>query len=469
MTKRYVLTLCILLAAKPIFPQGSAKNDCDFIPQNASTGGISCGYLEVPEDHQRKTGKKIKIAYAVLKRFDTASTAAPVLYLNGGPGSETFPSLRVWISHPMRQQRDIILFDQRGVGFSSALPNIGSDIMNITMADADLETEEKLMRETVSAFKKKNGLADGTLALYNIYQAAEDVGMLMDKLGYKLYSLYGVSYGTRLGMILMNKFPNKIKNAVFYGLVPPQIDVIAKRGTSLSKAFENLFEQCKKDTACYMQYPQLELDYTKAIESLKTPLAITLNGRSFVINQQDAPYLLRYQMYPGDALKRAPALINAFLKRDTEAISQSCQFYTALFTSANLTMYLSAEVFDNYNDSTVRHLKKNFSASPYLQKGLSVTPAFAANINSWHTKRVSDKEKNIGTIKIPALLLNNRFDPACPYTNAVEAKKSFANARLIIFNEYGHITRSECKDQFIVNFLNGEYNAAEKDCLQVFK
>lgn len=81
---------------------------------------IDCGYLLVPEDRNDPDSPVIELAVAILysPADDDDYQADPILYLEGGPGGSALSGIDMWYESPLRQTRDIILFDQRGTGYS---------------------------------------------------------------------------------------------------------------------------------------------------------------------------------------------------------------------------------------------------------------------------------------------------------------------------------------------------------------
>ena len=82
-------------------------------------------WLEVPARHAQPTGAKLRLRIVRLKAATAPPGAAPIVYLAGGPGGSGVGSARGvrWpVFDRMRQQADVLLFDQRGTGESSVPP-----------------------------------------------------------------------------------------------------------------------------------------------------------------------------------------------------------------------------------------------------------------------------------------------------------------------------------------------------------
>ena len=86
----------------------------------------SCGVVVVPENHDQPDGRTIELFYLKLHSASASPAGDPLVYLAGGPGStgsyELTANPGLYKSmQPIRQDRDIIAYDQRGTGFSNYL------------------------------------------------------------------------------------------------------------------------------------------------------------------------------------------------------------------------------------------------------------------------------------------------------------------------------------------------------------
>src|SRR3954454_11704141 len=106
----------------------SSPNDCEFLLHGEDDprprlGDIACGTLDVPENWSHPEGRRIQIAYLILKSTSAQPMPDPVVFLAGGPGSSplTLAEVRAPFFAGLRQERDVIFFDQRGTRLSSPL------------------------------------------------------------------------------------------------------------------------------------------------------------------------------------------------------------------------------------------------------------------------------------------------------------------------------------------------------------
>ncbi|NNF22022.1 MAG: hypothetical protein HKN67_08775, partial [Saprospiraceae bacterium] len=116
-------------------------SNCSFLDEINDTSRMICGYLEVPENHDKPDGKKITIAYVVFKSENTESSEFPLIQFTGGPGGQALRQPEYILEEPILKTRDIIRFDQRGIGKSSPLPDLTSKLYSLFPQDLTYEEE----------------------------------------------------------------------------------------------------------------------------------------------------------------------------------------------------------------------------------------------------------------------------------------------------------------------------------------
>ena len=94
------------------------ETDCPF--STDSSREIECGILMVPEDRSQEDGPMIELHFAIIRSRDPDKLPDPVVTLQGGPGGLSLDAMDYWLYILGRTlvSRDVIVFDQRGVGTS---------------------------------------------------------------------------------------------------------------------------------------------------------------------------------------------------------------------------------------------------------------------------------------------------------------------------------------------------------------
>src|SRR3990172_9310990 len=100
--------------APPVFVEAECAF---FIPTERSP---RCGFISVAEDRGKPDSRKIRIRAALFKSESPTPAADPIVFLDGGPGSNTLEGLQYSLEafEPLLADRDLVFFDQRGAGSS---------------------------------------------------------------------------------------------------------------------------------------------------------------------------------------------------------------------------------------------------------------------------------------------------------------------------------------------------------------
>jgi pimeloyl-ACP methyl ester carboxylesterase len=436
---------------------------------------VQAGVLPVPEDHDAPDGKKIRITYVLVKAKDTTASAFPLIYFSGGPGVNMLDQefVNFLLEDPVRDTRDIILFDQRGIGYSSALPDMSFDAFEIMAKDANEEEELSLTRAMILDYQKKCEAQNLDPRYYNTLQNAKDVGMLFKHLGYKKYNLLGVSYGTRLGRVVQDMFPEYIHSSVLDSPAPLSGDFLLNRLDSYSLALDRIFDYCENTPDCKEAYPGLKEDYFKAIAMLgQKPLKVTINDTlKATINAQDGIYLLRRLLYQSNAREKAPELIKAYLEGGGEVLHEVLQFEYELTSGLNLTLLLSVEKFENFNPAnTAEGIEEQYKKYPLLPVKLGFFDAFYQAGMDWHPNSLPMEDRKFQDSEVPTLIFVNQFDPVTPPENGYLFKEQLSKGTLFILDEGGHGGGNrECKDRVIDDFMSDPTEKLNSACLNLYR
>ncbi|MCA9904902.1 MAG: alpha/beta fold hydrolase, partial [Anaerolineae bacterium] len=205
------LLLTVLLAA-PVLAQDELPyvelTDCWMdLPDGLVEGDdVDCGLLFVPEDRTDPDSATIELAVAILYASEDDVQPDPIIYLAGGPGGNAVDELEAWVDIPYIQDRDLILLDQRGTGYS--FPSLNCPEIEESEDDATQACRDRLVADGVN------------LQAYNSAENAADVADLRVALGYDEWNLYGISYGTRLAQTIVRDYPQGIRSVILDSAYP---------------------------------------------------------------------------------------------------------------------------------------------------------------------------------------------------------------------------------------------------------
>jgi pimeloyl-ACP methyl ester carboxylesterase len=225
-----------------------------------------CGSLEVPENPNHPDIRKLPIAAAVVPATHPKPLSDPIAILMGGSGEDAISAAQVYVAQftTLRQDRDILLVDQRGTGQSDAL--------NCSLYSA--QKPALSLRDVyppAAAERCEHDLRVGAdLTQYTYDRFAEDLEHVRRALGYGPLNLFAGSYGTRAAQVYLRMFPKSVRT-VYMGSIDP-IDIaqplpFAKTGQT---ALEKMFVACAGDSACNAAFPHLREEFRQISSRLSS-------------------------------------------------------------------------------------------------------------------------------------------------------------------------------------------------------
>lgn len=251
----------------PRYPVTTAPCPAPLAPYEVEGKTVACGRVSVPEDHNKPDGRQIELTFMVLKSHSEAPAADPVVYLHGGPGSGVVrnPILITRFLNEIRDRRDIIAFDQRGVDTSAgpdsrcyatvANPATLKDAIAASGSEAEMI---KLGRQAIRSCLDEIAATGADVSTINTQQNARDVQALMTALGHDSYNIFGTSYGTKLGQEVMRSAPEGLRAVVLDSVWPVQVPMYDLMGLPVAENIRSPFALCAANAACAAAYPDLE-------------------------------------------------------------------------------------------------------------------------------------------------------------------------------------------------------------------
>ncbi|MDT0686180.1 alpha/beta hydrolase [Autumnicola psychrophila] len=433
-------------------------------------GEVLDGVLEVPENRNNQNSQTIELVYKVLKANTPDSTKVPIVYLQGGPGGATLIMEEYWANHPLRNDRDIVLMDQRGTGESEAIcVNSGKALFTIMRQDYNIEEDFEATKVVMAACKKTIQQKGSDLAGYNSRENATDFEDLRKVLGYKKWNLFGVSYGSRLGLTIMRDFPESVRSAVLMGVFPPEFNMYGDRVRSLNGSLLGVLQSCKENKSCNKQYPNLKERLHKVLTKLQSsPLSFNYKNEPFVLNSHDAFVLLFVSLFDIHTIENIPFFIESLENGETETIIEFLKAYEHLNNLLNLPMNFSFNAYEELPFYDKENLDMAIQQSEF-GFGLDYYNAVIKIMTDWHSYRASDIEKQPVISDVPTLLISGSLDPVTPPKNAIEASKKLKNSYEVTFKNESHSFFNTCLLKITENFINNPSTKPNMNCSSEIK
>jgi len=217
-----------------------ALEPCDDLP---SLPTALCGSLVVPLDRADGGSATTAVSFALIPRTDTARPGLGTIVPNpGGPGSSTIDfsgGLFAAALEPLRDRRDVLLIDPRGVGRSDPLTCDAMD--GPALAFGTLAQQ----RAAIGRCGQELGARAGD---YGTAAVADDLDAVRESLGIDKLDLLGLSYGSFLMTVYAERHPDAVRSIALAGGYSVHDDAMNSRGPEAFRRAVTL--TCERTRTC---------------------------------------------------------------------------------------------------------------------------------------------------------------------------------------------------------------------------
>ena len=428
------------------------------VEKSADRTGFQCAKVKVPLDYSQPDGQTIEIA--MKKHLATGSVRQGSLFVNpGGPGYsgvDMVESNETQFSPTLNQAYDIIGFDPRGVGSSTAI-TCTSDTEVTAMAEAapvtagDGATAFEQRAAAISAQFKQfeascaaNTKPAELLDHVDTVSVARDLDVLRALSGDQKLNYTGFSYGTYLGATYAELFPANTGRMVLDGALDPSLTYNERRqGQALGfeRALRNYVAWCQSGQNC-----PLTGDTDAGVKQI---------GDVFTsANQSPVPSSDPNRPVTGEDMKRIVGFMLYFPESSWSAVSEAL-----------------GQVINQHDASTFRAMADEIAAQPLVNTGANIgincldyrvegdmatwtaqskeleriAPRFATvteagdlGCQAWgHTGTQPSKALHAKGAA-PILVIGTTGDPATPHEWAVALADQLDSGQLLTWEGNGH-------------------------------
>lgn len=455
-----------------------------------------CATAEVPLSYREPQGQSVTLALARLPATDPKHRLGTLFWNPGGPGgSGRIPPV---FSQELHERFDIVGFDPRGVASSTPLQCFASNQEALALFGWPFPITLAQEREVIDATRAGTGRCaeHGGPILEHMAtgNVARDLDLLRQAVGDQQLTYLGFSYGTHLGEVYANLFPDRVRALALDAVVDPvewttgqtpreaSVPLFLRLGSHKGSyaALRAFLRACETDARCAFRERGRDLlaKYDTLLRRLRRqPVDIVLaDGQPVTVTYQVAVGSTLLSLYdPSDSTDLAASLQEVYVA--TEHRRQPVAGRVALdglrvFARPGVGSqtttdepYLGIEqrsgVLCTDSDSASnpwlwpRFARAADRAAPYFG---SLWSYISLPCVTWPAR---DVDRYTGPWNRPTahplLLIGNRQgDPATPYDNAVSTAHELASARLLTLDSFfGHIafTQSQCIVRAVERYL----------------
>jgi pimeloyl-ACP methyl ester carboxylesterase len=463
----------VISAPRPGSPiQWAACKAAEFDSTRAQVGA-ECGTLSVPIDYAKPGGDVAQIA---MIRFKATGQKIGSLVVNpGGPGEsgvELAASLAPTLPQSLRERFDLVGFDPRGVAKSAPAVWCNSDADNDRLrADPTVDYTpegvahiEKENKEFVQRCVDKMGKE--FLANLGTANVAKDLDAIRAGLGDEKLTYLGYSYGTRIGALYAEAYPDKVRAMILDGAIDPNADQIEegiRQAAAFQKAFDNYAAECAKSPDCPLGTdPAKAVDvYKSLVEPLVKNPAKTQDPRGLSYNDAIIGTIL--PLYSPSLWRRLTQALSELKNGTGDTMLASADIYMHRDAQGHYTNATDVRVAVNCMDKphitdrakVVEADRRSREVAPFMSYGEFTGLAPLDTCAFWPLPATGDQHEIHVKGLPPILVVSTTNDPATPYQAGVDLAHQLGGT-LVTFDGTQHTVVFQgikCIDDIAARYL----------------
>ncbi|MEU8926382.1 alpha/beta hydrolase [Kitasatospora sp. NPDC048545] len=467
-------------ALKAFYGQQLAWAACPKDPQNdADTSALQCASLKVPLDYTAPATGALDVA-VVRNPATKADQRIGSLLLNpGGPGGSGVQMVTYSpkdFDGPVHDRYDIVGFDPRGVAGTSPLKCLDDQARDGWLnTDAPGDDHGKQLADACQAKYAQ------VLPFVGTRNTARDMDVLRAALGDQKLSYLGMSYGTYLGSLYAEEFPDRVGRLVLDGATSPSFSLVQhniEQQAGFERALKAFAADCVTKNPCPLgtdagRAPQKLADF---LDGLKDKPLKSSKGRTLTSSAAWTGVISR--LYGGEkawsglrnalgwAMARGKAddlltLADSYNGRDKDGhYEASADAYTAIHCADGATDAPAGEQLQ-------AALTDLAAKAPLVSKHDPLSALFDPDCRIWPFRATEKPHVITSTATAPIIVVGTTGDPATPYAWAEKLTAELGNAVLLTRDGEGHTAygASKCVRASVDAFLlDGTVPAAGTHC-----
>jgi pimeloyl-ACP methyl ester carboxylesterase len=231
--------------------QGDGAANVDW--QDCGPG--ECAEVEVPVDYDDPDGETITLSVA---RAPATGERIGALFMNpGGPGalaSEFAVGMATVMPSEVTEHFDIVGVDPRGLGASDFSCGMeGEEIYGVDYSIDSPEDETELLELSQEYVDGCEAAVGNLLPHLGTEDVARDIDAVREAMGDEQLNYLGYSYGTAIGQMLAELFPDRVRAMVIDGVLelgPTGVELAEAQSAGFESALSAFQDDCDSDPSC---------------------------------------------------------------------------------------------------------------------------------------------------------------------------------------------------------------------------
>ena len=468
------------------------------------TSPFQCGTVTVPLDYEHPDGRTITIAVRKLPASDSDAEHGSLFINPGGPGASGVAMMQVMapmFTEELRGAYDIIGFDPRGVGQSTPITCWTNDEIKQHLANPsddagptdplkgvtykNVPAQDKIDRGAANAARcAQYSQVPELLDHVGTRDVARDLDVLRATNGNTKLNYLGISYGTRIGAIYADLFPDRVGRVVLDSAMDPSKrsggEIRAEQITFSEGALRQYVKHCQAQNGCPLtgSTDEAVAQLAAFVDGLdQAPL--TVPDSDATVNTQDATAVIQrlaVKQPDWDALTAmlTPAITNhdgtLMAKAKQGSNKSSTMPVEAAVNIANSEIMFAAVICND--DPDTGGTASDWDAQSAAEK--KTYPFFGGTSNAmdaycrgWGHRGKTPPRETRAKGSDPILVVGIKGDIQTLYSWAQSLSNQLDNGHLLTVEGYGHgaFGTNNCATTAITGFLvDGTMSADGTTC-----
>jgi pimeloyl-ACP methyl ester carboxylesterase len=456
---------------------------------------LQCAVLQVPVDYAQPDGAKVGIAVARSPATDPSRRLGSLVINFGGPGDAGTSELPGFVSSfpaAVRAHYDLVSFDPRGTGHSRPIDCIDDQTADVLNAvdptpnrDADLRSFYDGTHDPVDFIARCVARNGAWLAQVGSRNVARDLERLRIALGDDQLTYLGWSYGTVIGAVYAQMFPDRVGRFVLdspVDLSSTAVEELDADSVGFEHALDAFLADCAAHSKCDFYSGG---DPTAALTALQTRFEQGLTLPTETITGK-----------PSSRRAGVSAFYTAVIAALYDKLYGWKELALALKAAEHGDGSLLLQQADDYNGRHANGTYDNSSEAIGIilcDDRFDSVPSFADYVADYHADVAAypllggylgstvlgcdprlprpPESEQLGDVRAagtkPILIVGTTEDPATPYAGARDLVNRLAGSRLLTFESTEHTAylRTSCIDDAVDAYLlHGKLPPAGKTC-----
>ncbi len=481
----------------PIIPN-SAPTNSGPVPANleeyygqtvswsACENGMECATVRAPLTWEEPSKDTINLALIRQRALGGAPQGS--LFVNpGGPGASGVNYVRDSIDgavgKPLQQNFDVIGFDPRGVGASSAIACLDAKGMdeylfglaeNKTGTDAWIQEIRDSSREFGKACESKTG---PVLQYVDTVSAARDLDMLRAVVGDDKLNYLGYSYGTFLGAHYADLFPENVGRLVLDGAIDPNttnFEVVKTQTVGFENAMKAFLKDCIGTSGCPFTgtVDEAMAQVGALLDSVDERPLTASDGRELSAGTMLTAIIT--PLYSQESWPFMKQMLTSVMAGDADPAFRSADFYfgrgeDGTYEDNSFEAFVGINCLDYEYDDNIDVMRAQAAelaqAAPTFGRFQGYGDIGCAE---WPYKNTTPRGELNAPGAAPILVIGTTNDPATPYEWAVSLAEQLDSGVMITHVGEGHTaysTGNTCIAGTVESyFIDGTVPTADPKC-----